>query len=139
MNLEALRTVRVLLPVILGLVAAVVNWNSHCQSHGSKGRQQSRELEGSASPTNLNLPELAEDEGLLEQAGDHEFFEDPYKGLNNKGQVSWYFFLKVIKYNKEKREASAVSRTISVCISTRASRFLCKGQYSFHSESSLAS
>jgi hypothetical protein len=78
MNLEALRTVRVLLPVIVGLVAAVVNWYPHCRSDGSKGRQQSRELEGSASPTNLNLPELVEDEGLLEQAGDHEFFEDPF-------------------------------------------------------------
>ena len=78
MNLEVLRTVRVLLRVIAGLIAAVVNWDSHGQSDGSKGRQQSRELEGSAPPTNLNLPELVEDEGLLEQDGDHEFFEDPF-------------------------------------------------------------
>jgi hypothetical protein len=75
MNLEALRMVRVLLPVI---VAAVANWDSHCQSDGSKGCQQSRELEGSTSSTNLNLSELVEDEGLLEQDGDHEFFEDPF-------------------------------------------------------------
>ena len=78
MNLEALRTVRVLLPVIVELVAAVVNWNLHCQSDGLKGRQQSGELEGSASPTNLILLELVEDGGLLEQDGDQEFFEDPF-------------------------------------------------------------
>jgi hypothetical protein len=78
MNLEVLRMVKVLLPVIVGLIAVVVNWDSHCQSDGSNWRQQSRELEGSASPTNLNLPELVEDEGLLEQGGDHEFFEDPF-------------------------------------------------------------
>jgi len=70
--------VRLRLPVIVRLTAAVVNWDSHCQSDGSKGRQQSRDLEGSASSTNLNRPELVEDEGLLEQDGDHEFFEDPF-------------------------------------------------------------
>lgn len=69
-----------------------MNWDSHFQSDGSKGRQQSRESEGSASPTNLNLPELVEDESPLEQDGDHEFFEDPFVMLNNnKGKVSWYF------------------------------------------------
>jgi hypothetical protein len=78
MNLEALRTVRVLLLVIVGLVATVVNWDSRCQSDGSEGRQRSGELVGSAPPTNLNLPELVEDEGLLEQDGDHEFFEGPF-------------------------------------------------------------
>ena len=78
MNLEVLRTVRLLLPAIVGLIAAAANWESHCQSDGSKGRQQSGELEGSASPTNLNLLELVEDEGLLEQVGDHEFFEGPF-------------------------------------------------------------
>ena len=71
-------TVRVQLPVIVGSIAAVVNRGSHCQSDGSNWRQQSRELKGSASPTNLNLPDLVEDEGLLEQDGDHEFFEDPF-------------------------------------------------------------
>lgn len=69
---------RGLLLVIAELVAAVVNWDSHYQSDGSKVRQQSRELEGSASPTNLNQLELVEDEDLLEQDGDHEFFEDPF-------------------------------------------------------------
>jgi len=78
MNLEVLRTVRVQLPVIVGLVAAVVNWNSHCQSDGSKGRQQSGKLVGSAPPTNLNQLEPVEDEGLLEQDGDHEFFGGPF-------------------------------------------------------------
>lgn len=78
MNLKALRTWRVLLPVIVKLIPSVVNWDSHCQSDRSKGRQQSRELEGSASPTNLNLPELVEGEGLLEKDGDHEFFEGPF-------------------------------------------------------------
>lgn len=74
MNLEVLKTVRVLLQVMV----VVVNWDSHCQSDGSEGRQQSKELEGSASLTNLNLPELVEHEGLLEQDGGHEFFEDPF-------------------------------------------------------------
>ena len=79
MNLEVLTTVRVPLPVIVGLIAAVMNWDSHFQSDGSNGhRHQSRELEGSASPTNLNLLELVEGEGLPEQDGDHEFFEDPF-------------------------------------------------------------
>ena len=78
MNLEALRTVRVLLPVVVRLIAGVANWVSHSQSDGSKERQQSRELEGSPSRTNLNRLELVEDEGLPEQDGDHELFEDPF-------------------------------------------------------------
>lgn len=71
---------RGLLLVIAELVAAVVNWDSHCRSDDSKGCQQLKGglLEGSASSTNLNRPELVEDEGLLEQDGDHEFFEDPF-------------------------------------------------------------
>jgi hypothetical protein len=78
MNLEALRTVRVLLPVVVRLIGGVVNRVPHPQSDDSKERQQSRELEGSPSPTNLNRLELVEDEGLPEQDGDHELFEDPF-------------------------------------------------------------
>jgi len=90
MNLKELRTVRVLPVVVVRLIAGRVNWDP--QSDGSKERQQSRELEGSVSPTNLkDQPELVEDEGLLEQDGDHELFEDPLvinKRLNNKILVS---------------------------------------------------
>ena len=113
-------TVRVLLPAIVKLAAAVVNWDSHCQSDGSKGCQQSRELEGLAPPPNLNLTELVEDEDLLEQDGDHEFFEDPFVMIqslnNNKGQVSWYFFLKLldIKRRRKKRSLSSISNTFSL-------------------------
>lgn len=100
-------TVRVQLPVIVGSIAAVVNWDPHCQSGGSNWRQQSRELKGS-SPTNLNLQELVEDEGLLEQDGDHEFFEDPFVMIqslnNNKGQVSGYIFLKLLDIKRRKKE-----------------------------------
>jgi len=92
MNLEELRTARVLPVVVVRLIAGMVNWDPHFQSDGSKERQQSRELEGSVSPTNLkDQPELVGDEGLLEQDGDHELFEDPLvinKRLNNKIQVS---------------------------------------------------
>lgn len=77
MDLEGLRTASVLVRVVVRLIGVVVNWNFHSRS-GSQGRQQLRGLEGSASPTDLNQPELVGDEGLLEQDGDHELFEDPF-------------------------------------------------------------
>jgi len=68
MSLEASRAVRLALQVVVG---GVENWNPHSQSDGSEGRQQ---LKGSASPTNLNRVE----DGLPEQDGDRELFEDPF-------------------------------------------------------------
>ena len=75
MNLEALRTVRVAQQAFVRLIVGVVNWSSHSQSGGSKARQQSGELVGSATPTNF---QFVENEGLLEQDGDRELFEDPF-------------------------------------------------------------
>jgi hypothetical protein len=77
MNLEVLRTARVV-PWVVVRIAGVVNWDPHSRSDDSKGHQQSRQLEGSASLTNLNRLEPVEDEGLLEQDGDRELFEDPF-------------------------------------------------------------
>lgn len=68
MSLEASRAVKLVLRMV---VKGVENWDSHSQSDDLEGRQQ---LEGSASPTNLNRVE----DGLPEQDGDREPFEDPF-------------------------------------------------------------